>query len=136
MDWVLDCSFALAWALPDERSAIADRFLASFSGKSILWVSPLWWFELSNALTVAHRRKRIQEVDLTQILELYGNLSLQTDSRLDLDVVWHLCALAREYGLPAYDAAYLELVQRRGAGLATFDDLLTRAARKAGVKLV
>lgn len=44
-------------------------------------------------------------------------------------------ALARTYGLTAYDATYLDLTMRRGAVLATFDRKLAEAARKAGVKI-
>jgi predicted nucleic acid-binding protein len=41
-------------------------------------------------------------------------------------------ALARAHRLTAYDATYLELALRRGAPLATFDQKLAEAARKAG----
>ncbi len=41
MDWVLDSSLALAWALPDETSPQADRFLARVSRDSVLWVPAL-----------------------------------------------------------------------------------------------
>ncbi|MGE3978762.1 MAG: type II toxin-antitoxin system VapC family toxin [Nitrospira sp.] len=37
--------------------------------------------------------------------------------------------------LSAYDAAYLELAQRKGTGLAILDKHLTNAARKAGVQV-
>jgi len=43
--------------------------------------------------------------------------------------------LAWEYNLSAYDAAYLELAQRRGLGLATLDQRLSSAAQEAGVKV-
>ena len=42
--------------------------------------------------------------------------------------------LARRYNLSAYDASYLELSLRRGLPLATLDEDLQRAAKKAGVK--
>jgi predicted nucleic acid-binding protein len=41
-------------------------------------------------------------------------------------------ALARKYGLTAYDAAYLELALRTGSPLATFDRQLADAVRLAG----
>ena len=43
--------------------------------------------------------------------------------------------IAREFGLSAYDAAYLELAARRGAALATLDGKLEKAARRAGVEV-
>ena len=41
--------------------------------------------------------------------------------------------LARRYKLSAYDASYLELSLRSGLPLATLDEDLQKAARKAGV---
>ncbi len=41
-------------------------------------------------------------------------------------------ALAQQYGLTVYDAAYLELAVRNGAALATSDIALAKAAKKAG----
>ena len=47
MDWVLDASIALAWALPDEASDQADRFLSRVTAKDVLWVPSLWWYEVA-----------------------------------------------------------------------------------------
>jgi len=135
MEWVVDSSIALAWALPDEASKEADRFLSGISIKSILWVPALWWYEMANALLMAQRRKRLGEAEKIRLIELYGRLPVQTDMALDSDIVWRLHTLAMEYNLSAYDAAYLELAQRRGSGLATVDRLLRTAAQKAGIKV-
>lgn len=40
MSCVLDCSLALAWALPDETSERADRCLVPVSPKDVFWVRP------------------------------------------------------------------------------------------------
>jgi predicted nucleic acid-binding protein len=135
MDWVVDSSIALAWALPDETSKEADRFLSRISMKSILWVPALWWYEMANALLMAQRRKRLGEAEKIRLMELYGRLPIRTDVALDSDIVWRLHTLAMEYNLSAYDAAYLELAQRRDLGLATVDRSLRVAAQKAGMKL-
>ena len=135
MNWVLDCSLALAWGLPDESSKRAERFLAELPKESILSVPALWWYEISNALTVAQRRRRLTESDNTRLVELYGSLPIHTDTHLGPEAVWRLQALAHEHTLSAYDAAYLELAQRKGLGLATLDRSLAAAARKAGVKV-
>lgn len=73
------------------------------------------------------------EADRVRVVELYGMLPIETDAELDLDAVWRFHVLAQQYGLSAYDAAYLELAQRRGLGLATVDRSLRTAARKAGI---
>ncbi len=135
MEWVLDCSVALAWALPDESSAKADDFLESLEPDDKLWVPALWWYELSNALVAAQRRQRLTEAERLQLTELYELLPIQTDSHLNPDTAWRLQAIAKATGLSAYDAAYLELAQRKGIGLATLDKRLGGAARKTGVQV-
>lgn len=133
--WVLDSSMALAWALPDERSEEAERFMVKTAGDPAagLWVPALWWYEIANALTNARRRKRLTETDVVRLIELYGQLPLRTDGSLGGDSMWRHQALAAEHDLSAYDAAYLELAQRTGAGLATLDERLRAAAKKAGL---
>jgi len=134
-DWVVDSSIALAWALPDETSKEADRFLSRISIRSILWVPALWWYEIANALLMAQRRKRLGEAERMRLMELYRRLPIRTDMALDSDILWRLHTLAIEYNLSAYDAAYLELAQRRGLGLATVDRTLRFAAQRAGIKV-
>jgi predicted nucleic acid-binding protein len=135
MEIVLDSYVALAWALPDEASSRADRLLAGARRGSVFWVPALWWYEVADALTVAQRRGRLAEADRVRIIELYGMLPIQTDSAPDVNTVWRLNALAEEHALSAYDAAYLELAQRRGLRMATLDQRLIRAARRTGVRI-
>jgi predicted nucleic acid-binding protein len=135
MDWVLDASLALALALPDETSEQADHFFSRVSGESTFWVPALWWYEMANALIGAERRKRLAEKDRMRLIELYRMFPIQTDTVLDSDAMYRFQTLAVEYELSAYDAAYLELAQRRGLGLATLDQRLHSAARKAGVEV-
>jgi len=135
MDWVLDSSIALALALPDETSEHADHFFRQVTSKSVLWVPALWWYEIANALIGAQRRKRLTERDRMRLMELYRMLPIRTDTVLDSDAMYRFHTLALEYQLSAYDAAYLELAQRRGLGLATLDQRLYSAAIKAGVKV-
>ena len=47
-----------------------------------------------------------------------------------------LLSLARRHRLTVYDAAYLELAQRKGTTLATLDQPLARAARAEHVTLL
>jgi predicted nucleic acid-binding protein len=136
MECVLDSSMALAWALPDETSERAERLLSQISPKGALWVPALWWYEVGNALLAAQRRRRLAEADRLRALELYGSLPLQTDALLGPTIVERFQALAQTYGLSAYNAAYLELAQRKDLELATLDQPLMAAARRAGVHLV
>jgi predicted nucleic acid-binding protein len=135
MECVLDSSFALAWGLPDETSLLAEQFLEHLSEEDVLWVPSLWWYEISNALVVAQRKRRLTEADRFGLMDLYGNLPLQTDSHLTSEIVGRLQGLAHERGLSAYDAAYLELAIRKSASLATLDQKLATAARQVGIAL-
>ena len=135
MDWVLDSSIALALALPDETSEHADHFFGRITSGIVLWVPALWWYEMANALIGAQRRKRLTERDRMRLIELYRMLPIQTDTVLDPDAMHRFQTLAMEYELSAYDAAYLELAQRKGLGLATLDQRLHSAALRAGVKV-
>ncbi len=136
MDVVLDCSVALAWGLPDEGSAQADRLLGRTARGALFWVPALWWHEVANALLTARRRQRLSEPDRVRLVELYGSLPIQTDAPVGPELVRRLHALAEEQTLSAYDAAYLELAQRRDIPLATLDAGLRAAARRAGVAVV
>ncbi len=136
MNWVIDPSMALAWALPDEVSEDADQFLGQVESGSVFWVPPWGWYEITNALLMAQRRKRLSEVGRIRLIELYRGRPIETDMALDSDTIGRLSALSTEYNISAYDAAYLELAQRRGMGLATVDRRLRSAAQNAGVKTI
>jgi len=132
---VLDCSLALAFGLPDERSDRADEFLERLSDRYDVWVPALWWYEVSNALRVARRRKRITDAQLTRLVDLYGRLPLRTDALIAGGAFQRYTDLGEDQKLSSYDAAYLELAARRGLGLATLDTDLAKAARKIGVEV-
>lgn len=136
MEWVLDASVALAWAFPDKGSERADLLLSSAHSGILFHVPALWWYEVANALVVAQRRLRIGVAEACRIMELYGMLPIETDFSLGVDSMWRFCSLAREHGISAYDAAYMELAQRLGMGLATFDNRLRLVAQKAGLEVV
>lgn len=90
---------------------------------------------MANALIGAQRRKRLTEKDRMRLIELYSMLPIRTDTVLDSNAIYRFHTLAMEYGLSTFDAAYLELAQRRCLGLATLDQRLHSAARRAGVKV-
>ena len=96
----------------------------------------MWWYEISNAITVAERRQRLAQASVTRGLDLYGALPIQCDAHLDAEMIWRLYKLAQEFGLSAYAAAYLELAERTGLELASLDRRVTGAARKAGIRIV
>ncbi len=133
MPWVMDCSIAGALGLPDELSCRAEKFLEVMLADTNIWVPPLWWYEMSNILVAAMRRRRLTAATMARLAELYSSLPVHTDSPPSHAICTAIQKLAILYRLSAYDAAYLELAHRLGTGLATLDRDLERAARSSGV---
>jgi predicted nucleic acid-binding protein len=96
-------------------------------------VPTLWWFEVRNTLIVNERRGRLTEADTHALLHGLSRLGLVVDHAPDEALV---LALARRHRLTVYDAAYLELAQRRHLPLATLDKALLTAARAGGIQLL
>jgi predicted nucleic acid-binding protein len=135
MSFVVDSSVALAWLLPDEQSAAVDA-LADGLVNGPAHAPALWPLEVCNALVTAQRRKRITERETDRLLKALDSLPVELDAPPPGQTYPATVACARKLGLMTYDAAYLELAQRRGLPLATLDQRLAEAARKAGVAVL
>jgi predicted nucleic acid-binding protein len=131
---VIDASVALAWCFPDEDSRYADAVLVQLDEHSIL-VPSIWNLEVANGVLVGERSKRLGQPEVRRFATLLENLSLVQDLQSLGEYLRSVLPLAREHGLSAYDAAYLELAARQGAPLATLDRKLRKAAQKAGVQV-
>jgi predicted nucleic acid-binding protein len=110
---VVDASTALAWCFPDEASDYADGVLVSLEGKTII-VPAVWGLEITNAVLVGERKKRLRQPEIRRFTTLLESLSLVYDAQPVGDHIGNVLPLAREYNLSAYDAAYLELSIRHG----------------------
>ncbi len=132
---VVDASVALAWCFPDEASEYADAVLVALEGHPVL-VPAVWALEVTNAVVGAERRKRISQQEIRHFLELLGGLTINQESLPVAANVSNILPLAREYGLSAYDASYLDIALRHGVPLATLDSRLEQAGRSAGVEIL
>lgn len=130
--FVIDVSVVVAWYFPDENHLLIDTVLQRLGDDSAT-APELFWFELRNALLVGERRSRISETDTARILGLVGGLSLTTDRDPDEAMIFQL---ARAHKLSFYDAAYLELAQRKNVPIATLDSALVKAAKAEKVPLL
>jgi predicted nucleic acid-binding protein len=132
---VLDSSATLAWFYNDETTP-AIRQVFELLVKSGAWVPSLWRLEVANVLEVGIRRGRhdvaFRHATLTDLSALPISIDPETDRRA-WDATLQLAHLHR---LTLYDAAYLELAQRRGLPLATLDRDLRTAAHTEGVILL
>jgi len=131
---VVDASVALAWCFPDEASHYADEVLVALEGRRIL-IPAVWGLEVANAVLVGERQKRLGQIEIQRFTTLLAGLSVTQDTTPANQCIKDVLPLAREYGLSAYDAAYLELAIRQNAFFATLDKKLQNAAQKAGIAI-
>lgn len=122
----------MAWGFPDEHNEYAVAVLLKLGHETML-VPALFALEVTNALVMGERRKRLRQAEIQRFVDLLEGLSIVQDVQPRSVMMKAALAIAREHGLSAYDAAYLELAIRVGAPLATLDKALRAAARKAGV---
>ena len=134
MALVVDASVALAWALPDESSVYADAVLTVVE-RDGLRVPDLWAREIANGLAVAYLRKRITTADEQAFLAALSHLRIDVEQASALTVIRNGTAAAHDYGLTAYDAAYLHLAARENLTLATLDRAMRKAAEESGIAL-
>jgi len=131
--FVVDPSVALAWLLTDETTEKATAIRQAIEQGAEAWIPAHWWLELANGLLVAESRGRITADAVDQALFLVEELPFEEDDQTAEQISVRTFALARKHQLTLYDAAYLELAQRRNAVLASFDSQLLKAATKEGV---
>jgi predicted nucleic acid-binding protein len=132
---VLDSSATLAWVYGDETTD-AIRALFDQVADTGAVVPSLWRLEVANSLTVAVRRGRIDADFRRAALADLALLDINTDQYTDANAWGESLTLANQFRLTLYDAAYLELAQRRTVPLATLDSDLRSAARALGVSLL
>lgn len=135
MRFVVDCSVSVAWYVEDESNRYTERALTSLMKDGAL-VPSLWRTEFVNAVVMAERRGHIVAAKRRAILADAERLPIAVDHDPDLAGMVRLGDVAAEYGLSAYDAAYLELAHRARLPLATQDKALRRTARRASVSLL
>ena len=135
--FVLDSSYGMSWAFPDERTPARQKILDELLNQTATALtSPLWFFEVTNVLIMAERRKRLTQAQSAKFIELLQALPIDiSDTPLE-QVFSETASLARQHKLSAYDAAYLRVAIEEGLPLASLDNALNKAAVAAGVALV
>jgi predicted nucleic acid-binding protein len=134
--FVLDASVVLTWCFPDENAALAQHVAGMFKRGDTAVAPSFWPHEILNALLVGEKRKRISKELVRSFLEDLATLPIMLEP-LPAEIVFgRIQRLSREHGLTAYDAAYLDLALDKGLPLASLDEDLARASKKARVRLV
>jgi len=134
--FVLDASIVLTWCFPDENAALAQHVAGMFKQGDTAMAPSFWPHEVLNALLVGEKRKRISRELVGAFLDDLAALPIVLEQFSAGVVFDRIQNLSREHGLTAYDAAYLDLALDSGLPLATLDEDLVRACKKARVRLV
>jgi predicted nucleic acid-binding protein len=132
---VLDSSVTLAWIYQDEVSDVTQQIF-ELVANSRAWVPAIWRLEVANGLQTGVRRGRIDAAYRDLALGDLALLDISIDQDTDKYAWSSTLRLADRFRLTLYDAAYLELAQRRSLPLASLDEELRAAARGLDVLLI
>jgi predicted nucleic acid-binding protein len=132
---VIDSSVTLSWCFEDERTDVTATLLYQVTETGAL-VPALWRLEVANGLQVAVRRGRIDVAYRDATIADLRDLAIDVDPETDRKAWSEILQLADRFRLTLYDAAYLELAQRRQLPLASLDNELRAAGQMLGVPLL
>jgi predicted nucleic acid-binding protein len=122
----------MAWCFVDEASDDVQAVFSALRFEQAV-VPAVWTLEISNALAVARKRKRVADKAALDILDVLSSLPILIEPAPTLHDTVRLLTTANQYGLSTYDAAYLDLAVQKGCPLATLDERLRKARHRAGV---
>jgi predicted nucleic acid-binding protein len=136
VSFVLDTSVTMRWFFGDgnpQELAYAGKVLDAMKDANA-FVPMTWGLEVANVIAKAEAKGLVTEARSGTFLEMLEGVDIEVDEATFAHALSDTLQLARRYKLSAYDASYLELALRLGVPLATLDENLQKAARKAGVK--
>ena len=134
--FVLDASVVLTWCFPDENAELAQYVADMFQRDNTALAPTFWPHEVLNGLLAGERCKRISRELVRRFLDDLALLPVELKPFSARAVFDRIQSLSRKYGLTAYDAAYLDLALESGLAVASLDEDLVAACRKAGAKLL
>ena len=136
MNFVLDNSVTMRWFFGDgkpQELAYAGKVLDVMKSASAI-VPVTWALEVANVIARAEAKGLVTGARSETFLAMLEGVDIEADAATFSHALSYTLQLARRYKLSAYDASYLELSLRLGLPLATLDEDLQKAAKKAGVK--
>jgi predicted nucleic acid-binding protein len=136
MNYIYDVSFIISLIIPDERNAKLIKAQNAIEEDEEIYTSQIMWYEVTNAFMNMIRRKRYDYEEFSHFFKMLKGFDFITDFETGIDYSKKLLSLCNEYNLTSYDAAYLELAERKNAVLCTLDEDLINAAKKHGVNVI
>ncbi len=135
MRFVLDNSVTMRWLFGDGSTSdqtYARQVLASISDTGSVVVPEVWSLEVANVIVRAEKKFGLTEARSSAFVHALQQMHIAIDHESSQHAMGDTLQLARRYNLSAYDASYLELALREGLPLATLDEGLIKALKKAG----
>ena len=134
--FVADASIAVAWVHPAQATPQTQLLLQTVHDGAPIEVPAIWPLEISNALLVLVRRKKLLDTERQVALAALQTLAVKLDYEMSMLAFTKLSVIAEEHQLSVYDAAYFELAQRRKLPLACRDGPLRQAAIRASLQVL
>lgn len=129
MAFALDNSVLVAWFVPSQANAYTRRCNRR-ARREVLVVPAFLEIEFANVMRVLVARAILSRHQAETALRHAARLPMTVDR--EPVAPRRLFELAERHAISAYDAAYLEVAERRGIPLATCDAQLARAAHATG----
>jgi predicted nucleic acid-binding protein len=136
MDYVYDTSFVIASIVPDEGDLWLKKLHAGLEPSTKKYTPQVIWYEITNVFMNMIRSKRFVYEEFSHFFTILKAFGLTTDYESGISYSQKLLRLCNQYNITSYDAAYLELAERKNAVLCTFDEDLINAAKKHGVSVI
>lgn len=128
---VLDSGVLTTVALNEPLAPVVREQIREWAATGeLVWAPRLLEYEFANALSRALYDGRLSSDDLREAMRSLYSVPIEVD---DAPVVGEIIAITTQLARrSSYDAAYLELGQRRGAPVWTMDGRLYRNASAVG----
>ena len=136
MLYVFDASFVGAQIIPDENDPRVEILYSKINRDDKKYTPHLLWYEITNMFKNLLRRKRYTIDEVLQFYLRLDAIHLVSDHETGIEYSKKLLRLCNDYNLSSYDAAYLELAERKNAVVCTMDDSLQAAAKRYGVRVL
>lgn len=133
--FVADASVTLCWCFEDEAQPWTEQLLDRVQHGDQMIVPAHWPAEITNALLIGVRRKRVPLDRPNLFWDTLSILPIEIELPLHSQQAKSVLKLCTTHNLTVYDAIYLEAALRRGLPLVSLDVDLRRASQAEGVRL-
>jgi predicted nucleic acid-binding protein len=132
--FVIDASVIISWRDPRVQSAYGLSILQCLKKENAI-TPVICCMEVNNVLRQFEKRGLITRDTTQETIGFIANLPIKLDEERIEFRMPQVMEVAYKHDLTIYDSCYLELALRFGLPLATMDNKLTEAVKKAGLLL-